>query len=546
MPTKRKSAPKTPGLTPAKRTAFAWVDENLPRLSAWNQTIWHYAESAWREYRSAAFYVDLLRREGFEVEEGSAGMPTAFVATFRNGRGPTLASYAEYDAIPGCSQKAAPYEAPREGASRYAPGHTDPHSALGIGALGGVLAAKEAMVRHGLKGRLKLFGEPAEKVCGSKDIHALRGYYDDLDAAVSFHPTYIAELNNTVVWETHGGSYWSRVYTFECTEAHTWNSVGAVGSPTHTHATFMARAPGAVDAVCLMHTATKYFRESMAPFTGNWCLNEAILVAGQATADNLPAHIGQIQFAARAPSLDMQERIWSVIERNAREVAKMTHCKVTGTWVAKTRPALANHVMADLVYNNLVLAGPPAVDEEARAFGRAIQKNLGIKPMRDPFLAELTELCPPRESEARVRKLTPEWQTHFGVDDYVEYTWHCPTARLYIARPVMRPAHPGQMYPEWTFHALGGVPACIDPMIRSAARTVGASLIELLAKPKTLARAKAEFRQRTGGGINGKKWLAPLLPKNTKPPSYFRWPEYVNTARGEDWWIPDQPGGKAD
>jgi aminobenzoyl-glutamate utilization protein B len=228
-----------------------------------------------------------------------------------------------------------------------------------------------------------------------------------------------------------------------------------------------------------------------------------------------------------------------VIERNAREVAKMTHCKVTGTWVAKTRPALANHVMADLVYDNLVLAGPPAVDDEARAFGRTIQKNLGLKPMRDPFLAELTELCPPRESEARVRKLTPEWQTHFGVDDYVEYTWHCPTARLYIARPVMRPARPGHMYPEWTFHALGGVPACIDPMIRSAARTVGASLIELLAKPKTLARAKAEFRQRTGGGIGGKKWLAPLLPKNTKPPSYFRWPEYVNTARGEDWWIPD-------
>jgi aminobenzoyl-glutamate utilization protein B len=536
MPAKSKPTRKS-GIALARRTAFRWVDGAMPKLSRWNQTIWNYAESAWREYRSAKFYVDLLRREGFEVEEGSAGMPTAFVATWGRG-GPVLASYAEYDGIPGTSQAQEPREAPRPGSSRWAPGHTDPHSALGISALGGVLAAKAAMERHGIKGTLKLFGEPAEKMCGSKNIHALYGYYDDLDAAVSFHPTYIPELNNTVVKDTHGGSYWSRVYTFSCTEAHTWNSAGAVASPAHAHATATARAPGAVDAVCLMHATTKYFRESMVPFTGSWCLNEAILVAGQATADNLPAHIGQIQFASRAPTLDMQARIWSVIERNAKEVAKLTHTKVEGRWIAKTRPALPNHAMAELVFRNLERAGAPEWGEEARAFGRAIQKNLGIKPMRDPFIREMGKLMTPDESERAVRKLTPEWQTHYAVDDYVEYTWHCPTARLYVARPVLKPAGKGHIYPDWAFNALGGPPSCIDPMICTAARAVGASLVELALDRSALAAAKAEFRARTGGGIGGKKWLAPLLPKGTKPGHDFRWPEYVATPRGEEWWIP--------
>ena len=120
-----------------------------------------------------------------------------------------------------------PYRRPREGVHEQAAGHTDPHSALGTGALGGVLAAKQALERHGLAGTLVLFGEPAEKVCGSKPIHAAAGLYDDLDAAISFHPAWVPSHANTVYWDTHCGSYWSAVYTFECPEPEGWASVGA-------------------------------------------------------------------------------------------------------------------------------------------------------------------------------------------------------------------------------------------------------------------------------------------------------------------------------
>ena len=157
-------------LVDQKRTGFDWVMANRERLSQWHATIWDFHEPAWREYRSAAWYVERLRAEGFEVEEGSAGMPTAFSARWGEGE-PIIGGYAEYDAVPGNSQDRVPYEQPREGVHRWAAGHTDPHSALGIGALGGFLAAKAAMQAYGIKGTLKFMGEPAEKVCGSKPVH---------------------------------------------------------------------------------------------------------------------------------------------------------------------------------------------------------------------------------------------------------------------------------------------------------------------------------------------------------------------------------------
>ena len=178
----------------ARDTALAAVDARMADLSGWTRAIWELAEPAWREYRSARLYVDLLRAEGFDVEVGTGGMPTAFRAQFGSGS-PVVATYAEYDAVPGNSQAAVPHEAPREGTTRHAAGHTDPHSALGVGALGGALAAKAAMERHGLAGTLVVFGEPAEKVQGSKPVHAAKGYYDELDAAISFHPAYVQPLH---------------------------------------------------------------------------------------------------------------------------------------------------------------------------------------------------------------------------------------------------------------------------------------------------------------------------------------------------------------
>ena len=516
-----------------RQTALDWVEANARDLSDWNQVIWHYGETAWREYKSAAWYVDLLRAQGFEVEDASAGMPTAFAATWRNGDGPSIMTYAEYDGLPGNCQKAAPEKGPRAGLSRFAGGHTDPHSALGVGALGGLLAAKAAMERHGIGGTLRFFGECAEKVRGSKPIHAARGYYDGLDAIISFHPCAMLPLTNTTRWDIHSGPYYAPLYTFLCEAPETWLSAAADVPIPMAHTT--ARAPGANDAVVLMYSITKATKESMLAHSGGWTANEIILASGQATGDNLPAQMAQILYSLRAPTLDMLEAMMRVLDANAEAAAKAAHCTLRRDWVSKSRPGLANHAIAEVTYRNLERVGAPRFGAEAIEAARAIQRNLGLAPMDKPFLAACETLIEPREAERLLRRDLPPTQTHSTSDDYTEMCWHAPTARLYVGRPMLE-APPGFRYPDWAMNALGGIRACIDPMILTASKTIGATMVELLMSPELLEKAKAEFVERTGGGIGGADWLAPLC--DYEPPIDFPWPEYVTTARGEEWWIP--------
>ena len=107
-----------------------------------------------------------------------------------------------------------------------------------------------------------------------------------------------------------------------------------------------------------------------------------------------------------------------------------------------------------------------------------------------------------------------------------------------MARPRLRPPRAQYEYPAWVYNALGGVPSCIDPMTVVAGKTMAASLVDLLTRPGEVAKAREEFNQRTGGGVGGSRWVAPLLPQDFVPPVDLRWPEYVVTPRGEEWWIP--------
>ena len=522
----------SPPLSAAQDTARVAVAARMPVLSKGCAAIFDFGESAWREYRSAAWYVERLRAEGFTVEEGSAGMPTAFCAEWSNGPGPVIGLYAEYDGVPGNCQAAAARRAPREGLGYQAAGHTDPHSGLGMAAFGGLLAIKAAMERHEIAGGLRFTGEPAEKVRGSKPIHAARGYYDGLAAILSFHPFYMLPLCNTVRWDTHCGAAYGMVYRFLHDEPAGWaRHDGAPIAQFHT----AGRAPGANDALNLMYLSSKVLRDSTLPHQGGWSVSEAILTAGQATADNLPAGLAEIQYLVRAPSLDMADSMTAALDRNAEAAAAMTGCRWERHWVCKSRPGLANHAMAGVVRDAMQALGAPRWDETAKAVAREIQTGLGLEPMAEPFIDEMSRLIEPEAAEAILRRDLPPSQTHSTSDDYTEMTWHAPTARFYVARPALK-APSGYAYPTWVMNALGGIPATIDPMVERAAEVLAVSALRLLEDRAARELAIEEFNDRTGGGIGGDCWMAPLC--DYPPPIHFRWPEYVTTPRGRDWWIP--------
>lgn len=518
----------------AQETACQTVDARAADLSDGALTIFNFGETAWREYRSCAWYVEKLRAEGFTVEEGSGGMPTAFCAEWQNGDGPIIGLYAEYDAVPGNCQIAEPRQAPREGLSVQAGGHTDPHSALGIAALGGALAIKSAMEKHGVKGGIRLTGEPAEKVRGSKPIHAAKGYYDGLAAILSFHPFYMLPLCNTARWDTHCGAAYSMIYRFLCDQPEQWGRRDGAPIP-QSHSDI--RAPGANDALVQMVQTSRLLRDSMLPHRGGWSISEAVISAGQATADNLPAALAEIQYMMRVPDLAMAEQVTAALDRNAEAAAQTTGCRVERHWVCKSRPGLANHAMASLTWEAIQEIGAPQWSEAALDDARAIQEACGVEPMKAPLIDACHEAIRPQEAEAILRRDLPPSQLNSTSDDYTDMTWHAPTARFYMARPALKSSG-GTVYPAWAMNAMGGIPALIDPMILAAAKVLARTGLRIIEDEGARKAAWAEFTRRTGGGVDGDSWIPPLCDYD--PPVDFHWPEYVSTPRGFDWWIPSR------
>jgi aminobenzoyl-glutamate utilization protein B len=512
-----------------KQTVLEYIKENKQWLSEFHMEIWNYAEPAFREYKSAKAYVKILKENGWDVEEGSGEMPTAFCAIWGGGK-PVIGGFAEYDAVPGTSQANVPYKKPRdENLHPYTAGHTDPHSGLGVGALFGFLAAKHAMEKHNLKGTLKFFGEPAEKVCGSKPVHAAKGYYDNFDASLPYHPAGY----NTVRYEINAASYWNTLYTFEAVHPENWFRPKNIPFRMLGHAG--GRIPAALDAVCLMYTAIKYVEDSMLPYTAYWTLNEYIMVGGQATSDNLPPRIAQIQYAHRAPLLEMQEQISTILDNTAKGVAQITGTRATKRVIARTRTGLSNKKLSEVLYRNLVLVGPPVFNENAKEFGRKLHETLGFETMDDPFTDVCQSIAPIDYIDKDIKFQFPEWVTHQGSDDYVDYQWTAPSTRLNTANAILRNPNPHLPLPMWTKFALNGYSPCIDPGIAVASKTIGITIVDLLTHPNELLEARNEFIERTGGGIGGGKWVAPLLTKDFYPPIDLPWPEYVNTQRGFEW-----------
>ncbi len=512
----------------AQKTALAWVMQARAGLSADCARIFEYGEPAWREYRSAAWYVERLRAEGFTVEEGSGGMPTAFCAEWSNGDGPVVGMYAEYDAVPGNCQAARPSPLPRDGLNVHAAGHTDPHSALGISGLGGLLATKAAMEHHGIKGGLRFTGEPAEKVRGSKPIHAAKGYYDGLAGMLSFHPFYMLPFCNTVRWDTHCGAAYSMIYRFICDEPHLFGAKDGAPIP-QSHSDI--RAPGANDALVMMYGQARMLRDTMLPHTGGWSISEAIISTGQATADNLPAGLAELQYMMRVPTVEMAEAVSARLDALAESVAAQAGCRVERHWVCKSRPGLANHAMANMVWEQIQKVGAPKWDEDAKALMRQVQENCGCAPDANPILPACERLISPQDAEAILRESLPPNQRNSTSDDYTDMTWHTPTARFYMARPALK----GGPFPAWAMNALGGMPATIDPMVQAAASVLACSALRLLEDQGAREAAKTEFERR-----KAEHDIAPLC--DYEPPIGFKWPEYVQTQRGLDWHIPTSGG----
>ena len=170
------------------------IEQTTPTIKRIANEVWQLAELSLQEVKSAQLIMDILREQGFTItSKGTAGVPTSFIAEFGSGT-PNLGLLAEYDALPGLGNEAVPYREPRK--DQVSSGHGCGHNLLGAGCIGAAIALKNLMAEQGIPGTIRLYGCAAEETEGAKVYMAREGLFNDLDAALHWHPDSHAVVTN--------------------------------------------------------------------------------------------------------------------------------------------------------------------------------------------------------------------------------------------------------------------------------------------------------------------------------------------------------------
>ena len=475
------AAPALPGRAEvpyenAKLEAIAVVDAHAKELVGLADAVWEYAETALEETRSAALLSDYLEGQGFAVERGLAGMPTAFVASYGEGP-PVIGVLGEYDALPGISQRAVPERAPL---AEGAPGHGCGHNLLGVGALGAALAAKELIVRGDLAGTVRYYGTPAEEREGGKVYMAREGLFDDLAAAITWHPDQMVGVN------TRGSQ---AVLDLE-----------VLFTGRASHAAFDPwNGRSAVDAAELFTHGINLMREHVRPTVR---MHYVVTDAGD-VPNVVPEH-ARVWLWLRDSKMTSVEELLARVRKIAEGAALATETEgevavQSGSW-----EMLANKAGARRLHGNLEWLPPLEFSAADEVFARALQAAAGVEPV-----GLKTEIAPFLESPG-----PPEG----GSTDVADVSWLVPTFELWVTTaPDLVPWH------AWPVVASSRTPIGHQGMLY-AARALAVTLVDLFSDEKLLTAMHAELDEARGA-TRWKPWVPegpPPVPASAAPESPAR------------------------
>lgn len=452
--------------SPAKQAVAAEVDRLSGEISRMAETLWTYSETALRETRSAAFLADLVEREGFSVERGVAGMPTAFVATWGGGA-PVIGILAEYDALPGIGNEAVPEQRPR--ADGVLGGQGCGHNLFGAGSVGAAIALKRVMQAQGLRGTIRLYGTPAEETLVGKTYMARDGLFSGLDATLEWHPSTETGVGNTA------------------NQANNNFTVEFFGQPAHAAADPW-NGRSALDAVELLIHAANLMREHVRPTAR---VHYVIPSAGE--APNIVPAYAKAWFFVRDSSRAQVDDHYAWLLQMAEGAAlatRTTHRVFLNTGVYEY---LFNRPLQEAMQRNLEAVGAPKWTDADHQFARAMQRvsdrpEKGLSTAVKPLMRGVEPLSG-------------------GSTDVADVSWINPTVGLEVATAGLDlPWH------SWQTSASHGIPGA-SKAADVAAKVLAMTAVDLLTNPQLLAAAKAEFAKQTEG-----RPYRSAIPEGQKPP----------------------------
>ena len=460
-----------------KLEALSVIDRQADFFRELADEIWDHPELSLKEYRAAALYCRKLRELGFEVTEKLCGIETAFCGRFGSGK-PVIGILGEFDALSGLSQEAGSTEA--KPLIPGGNGHGCGHNLLGVGSLAAACAVKEWLEKTGRPGTVIFFGCPGEEGGAGKAFMAREGLWKKLDAALCWHPSDV----NQVKTGTNNSSI-QVLYRFRGKAAH------AAGDPYNGRS--------ALDAVELMNIGVQFLREHM---TDDCRIHYAITDAGGVSPNVVQAN-ASVLYMVRANKVADSVKLQARVDDIARGAALMTGTDFERVFIDGTAELLPNFCIEEALYRNLKEIGVPAYTEEDRRLASALKASYpgsgiaGVYGIRDPEIEKTLRRLSGNGEKAINDFIPPLYSTTAfspGSTDVGDVSWLTPTSQIEtVCWPAGVPGH------SWQIVACGKSELAHKGMFL-AAKVLAGTAVDLLSDGELLARARAEFEERSAEG----------------------------------------------
>ena len=357
--------------------------------------IFSFAELGFQEFETSGYLAELLREHGFTVEEGVAGIPTAWVATWGSGR-PKISLGTDIDNIPKASQM--PGVACHLPLVEGAPGHGEGHNSGMAVQITAALAVKELMQREGLEGTIQIWPGVAEELVATKAYYVREGMFEDVDIVLYAH---VGNNLSTSWGMTPGTGLISAMFTFEGSAAH------AGGAPW--------RGRSAADAVNLMEVGWNFRREHLR----TQHRSHSVVYDGGDQPNVVPSK-ASIWFYFREKNYPQIRDLFVIGDSIAKGAAMMSGTVLDDVRIIGSAwPGHFNQVIAEAMYENIQQVGLPQWTEDDERFAQATQREVGT--FESGLATELSILRP---------ALTEAQRTAGFADDIGDISWNVPTATL--------------------------------------------------------------------------------------------------------------------
>ena len=448
-----------------KAQALTDLQSQYPQYKDIALQIWGYAEVGYKESKSSALHQKTLADNGFNVQAGVAGLPTAFVATYGSGK-PVIGILAEFDALPGLSQDTV---AERKPLPNQIAGHACGHHLFGTASVAAAIELKKIMEQYHLPGTIKLFGTPAEEGGAGKVYMVREGLFKDVDVVIHWHPA----SNNAVAYATSLAMV-SAKFRYHGLSAH------AAMAPD--------KGRSALDGVEGMDYLVNMMREHVPQDTR---IHYVITNGGK--APNVVPDFAESYYFVRHYDRDMVRQIFDRVVKAGQGAALGTGTTMDYEIIDGDYDVLPNRILSEAMQKDLEMVGGVTLSPSEIEFAKKIQ-------------ATFTYKVPPVESVSTVAPLSSTIEKGPASTDVGDVSWNVPTVGLGAATwAAGTPAH------SWQAVACGGTEIGTKGMM-VAAKTMALMGIDLLLQPTLITKATEEFNKDRGADFVYKAMLGDRKP----------------------------------